>query len=133
MKVFLNKEHYCYKIHRLFFNRNQCPPTPPPPPFRPFYKKKLSPPTSTIFQNCQLPYKQEGGGSHYKWCANDITAYSKNNVIIFFCKQKNPISPLCNSFRLTFLFLLTVLYPSPYSPFSENSFPSLKKEEEIKG
>ena len=33
-----------------------------------------------------------GGDSHCKWCANDMTAYSKNNVI-FFYKQKIPISP----------------------------------------
>ena len=30
--------------------------------------------------------------SHCKWCANDITANSKNNVI-FFYKQKIPNSP----------------------------------------
>ena len=33
-----------------------------------------------------------GGGSHYKWCANDINAYSKN-VIICFYEKKIPISP----------------------------------------
>ena len=33
-----------------------------------------------------------GGGSHCKWCANDITTYSKNNVI-FFYRQTIPISP----------------------------------------
>ena len=34
----------------------------------------------------------EWGGSHCKWCPNDITAYSKNNVT-FFYKQKIPIPP----------------------------------------
>ena len=50
-------------------------------------------------------------------------AYSKNNVIVFFYKQKNFLSPFVQPppFKtLTFLFLLTVLYPSPYSPFSES-------------
>ena len=36
--------------------------------------------------------ERRGGCSHCKWCANDITTYSKNNVI-FFYKQTIPISP----------------------------------------
>ena len=31
------------------------------------------------------------GGSHCKWCANDIAAYFKN--VIFFYEQKIPIPP----------------------------------------
>ena len=72
----------------------------------------------------------ERGGSHCKWCANDMTAYFKNNVV-FFYKQKFLFSPLFN-LLLTFLFLSTVLHPSPYGPFWGSPFPSLNKEEEIK-
>ena len=80
MKDMLSKEHYCCKINKLFINEKQCFPS-----------------SFMIFQNSQLPYKQgvangggREGGSHCKWCANDITAYSKNNVT-FFYKQKIPI------------------------------------------
>ena len=79
-----SKEHYCRKINKLFIN-----------------EKQRFPSSFMIFQNSQLPYKQgvgdeggggggEWGGSHCKWCPNDITAYSKNNVT-FFYKQKIPI------------------------------------------
>ena len=71
------------------------------------------------------------GGSHCKWCANEITSYSKNNVI-FSVNKQFPFPPLCN-LLLKFLFLLTVLHPSPYSPFWESLFLSLNKGEEIRG
>ena len=79
MKDTLSKEHYCCKISKLFINEKQCFPS-----------------SFMIFQNSQLPFQQEvgdrgtgveRGGSHCKWCANHITAYSKNNVT-FFYKQK---------------------------------------------
>ena len=47
--------------------------------------------------------------SRCKWYANDNTAYSEKNVI-FFYKQKIPISPFVQS-PLTFFFLLTVYIP----------------------
>ena len=79
----LSKEHYCCKINKLFINEKQCFPS-----------------SFMIFQNSQLPFKQgvgdggrvERGGSHCKWCANDIITSSKNNVT-FFYKQKIPILP----------------------------------------
>ena len=73
---------------------------------------------------------RRGGGSHCKQCANDITTNSKNNVI-FFYKQKIPISPFVQP-PFDIPLLLTVLHPSPYSPFWGSLFPSLNKGEEIK-
>ena len=84
MKDMLSKDHYCYKINKLFINEKQCFPS-----------------SFMVFQNSQLPYNlgvedgggvERRGGSHCKWCANDITAYFKNNVI-FFYKQTILISP----------------------------------------
>ena len=93
MKDMLSKEHYCCKINKLFINEKQCFPS-----------------SFMIFQNSQLPFKQEvadgggggrgleRGGSHCKWCANDITAYSKN--VTFFYKQKIPIPPFVQPFDI---------------------------------
>ena len=79
MKDLISKEHYCCKIHTLFINEKQC--------FPPFLQEKLNH-LSQFYDFSKI----RGRGSHYKWCANDMNIYSKNNAT-FFYKQNIPISP----------------------------------------
>ena len=78
MKDLISKEDCC-KIHTLFINERQC--------FPPFLQENLDH-LSQFYDFSEI----RGRGSHYKWCANYITNYSKNNVIIFFYKQNILIS-----------------------------------------
>ena len=113
MKDMFSKEHYCCKINKLFINEKQCFPS-----------------SFMICQNSQLPFKQrvadggsgEGGGgcSHCKWCANDITAYSKNNVT-FFYKQKILIPPFVQPFDI--LLFIDCFTSIPLQPILGKSFP----------
>ena len=75
----LSKEHYCCKINKLFIDEKQC------------FPSTLK---SIINREWGMGggWDGEGGYSHCKRCANDITSYSKNNVI-FLYKQTIPISP----------------------------------------
>ena len=73
---------------------------------------------------------------HEIWCANDITVYSENNVIIFFHElkflinfsfKKIPISPFVqlaqfwySSFSWLFVsYLLWPIFGSPFSPLNK--------------
>ena len=66
-----------------------------------------------------------------KRCANDIIVYSKNviffyklNFSIIFPFKKFAFPPFYKpSFLASLPFLLTFLYPSPYSPFLESPSP----------
>ena len=80
MKHLISKEYYCCKIHTLFINEKQY--------FPPFLQENLDP-LSQFYDFSKI----RGTASHYKWNANDITTYSKNNVIIFFYEQNISISP----------------------------------------
>ena len=79
MKDLISKEYYCCKIHTLFINEKQY--------FPPFLQENLDP-LSQFYDFSRI----RGTASHYKWNANDITTYSKNNVI-FFYEQNISISP----------------------------------------
>ena len=77
----LSKEHYCCKINKLLI------------------KSSVSPHLLLFFKTLNSLLNRgwglggvERGGSHCKWCANDITSHSKNNIT-FFYKQKIPIPP----------------------------------------
>ena len=76
MKDMLSKEHYCCKINKLLM------------------KSSLSPHLLWFFKTLNslvnrgwgirgwgIGWWRGEGGSHCKWCANDIIAYSKNNVL----------------------------------------------------
>ena len=68
-----------------------------------FYKKIWVPPLLWFLESINpLLNKGVGGCSHYTWCANDITIYSKKNFLSFSINKKNPISQFCNLLLLEF-------------------------------
>ena len=113
MKDMLSKEHYCCKINKLLINEKQCFPSS----FMVFQSSQLS----TALKRWGAGWGLERGGSHCKWCANDIAAYSKNNVI-FFYKQTIPISPFVQPAFDIPLFLNCFASVSLY-PILGKSFP----------
>ena len=88
-------ETYYYKIFTLLMESSAYS--------SPIFTKKSWPLPSMIFQKSQSPINKKK--FTLLWCANDITVYSRNNIIIFFYKsnfliffsfQKIPIYPLYN-------------------------------------
>ena len=98
-----------------------------------FYKKIWVPPLLWFLESLNsLLNKGVGGSSHYKWCANDITIYSKKIFLSFSINKKFLFPPCATSYFWNFeiplfTFLLIVLYPFPYSSFWGTPFASLDK------